>query len=61
MPLESGWKDSVFFSTRYLEIHRDEPSCWKFVSTALDIVVQGHHAFKFDQAWIPAELLLTGL
>jgi len=46
-PLESGWKDSVFFSTRFLEIHGDEPSCWKFVSTSLDIVVQGRHAFKF--------------
>ena len=60
MPLESGCKDSVFFSTRFLEIHWDELSCWKFVLTSLDIVVQGRHVFKFNQAWISAELLSTG-
>jgi len=49
-----------FFSTRFLEIHWDEPSCWKFVLTSLDIVVQGRHVFQFNQAWIPAELLLAG-
>jgi len=44
-----------------LNFARDEPSCSKFVSTSIDVVVQGRHAFKFGQAWIPAELLLTGL
>jgi len=28
-----------------LEIHGDEPSCWKFVSISFDIVVQGRHVF----------------
>jgi len=59
LPLESGWKHSVFFSIRFLEIHGDEPSGWKFVLTSLDIVVQGRHVFKFGQAWISAELLST--
>jgi len=31
------------------------------VLTSFDVVVQGRHAFKFNQAWISAELLLTGL
>jgi len=61
LPPESGWKDSVFFSTRFLEIHGDEPSCWQFVSTSLEIVVQGRHVFKFNQAWISSELLSTRL
>jgi len=60
LPLESGWKDNVFFSTRFLEIHWDEPSCWKFVLTSLDIVVQDGHVFKFKQAWISTGLLSTG-
>jgi len=44
-----------------LESHGDEPSYWKFVSTSFDIVVQGRQTFKFNQAWISARLLLTGL
>jgi len=50
-----------FFSTRFLEIHGDEPSCWKFVLTSLDIVVQGRHVFKLNQAWISRGFLSTGL
>ena len=61
-PLAPGvWSERwCLFSTRFLEIHGDEPFCRKFVSTSLDIVVQGRHVFKFNQAWIPAELLSTG-
>jgi len=60
MPLESGWKDSTFYAqSLFLEFHGGEPSCWKFVPTSFDIVVQGRHAFKFNQVWSSAELLST--
>jgi len=33
-----------------LKFTGDEPFCWMFDSTSFDIVIQGRHAFKFDQS-----------